>query len=117
MNKTANTTETKEVTVQELVAAFKGKHVNISPTDHYGISINMNRATLEQEDNDSELYFVSRDDENKVTGSICFDEDAIESIEKYEDGTYTVNFAEYMTSVDISEYKTLEELQQERGEK
>ena len=116
MDNTANTTETKEITVQELIAAFKGKHVNISPTDHYGISINMNRATLEQEDNDGELYFALRDDSNKVLGSICIDEDSIESIEQYGD-TYTVNFAEYMTSVDIAEYKKLNELQQECGEK
>ncbi|MXP76255.1 hypothetical protein GN277_12875 [Lachnospiraceae bacterium WCA-9-b2] len=103
MMNTTEATETREVTVKELVAAFKGKYINVSPMDHYGISINMQKATLELEEDDcSELYLVSRDEENRVTASICIDEDSIENIEKY-DGTYTLNFAFCMTSVDISE--------------
>lgn len=43
-------TTVKEVTTQELASVFEGKHVNISPTDRYGISINMYHATLEYED-------------------------------------------------------------------
>ena len=103
MNTTQTTevTQTWEVTIKELVAAFKGKYVNISPSDHYGISINMQKATLELEEGDcSELYLVSRDEENRVIASICIDEDSIESIEKYDD-VYTINFTFYMTSVDI----------------
>lgn len=108
----ANTTETKEVTMKDLAQIFKGKYVNILPMDHYGISIEMHKGTIEYEnDLKPELWLVSRDSENKITGSICISEDAIESIEKYDNGTYTVNFALEMTSVDISEYKTLEELQ------
>ncbi|MEY8410496.1 hypothetical protein AALB51_04515 [Lachnospiraceae bacterium 62-26] len=100
-------TQTTEVTIKELVAAFKGKYANISPSDHYGISINMQKATLELEEDDcSELYLVSRDEENRVMASICIDEDSVESIEKYEDGTYTLNFSFCMTSIDISECKT-----------
>lgn len=110
MMNTTEATETREVTVKELVAAFKGKYVNISPSDHYGISINMQKATLELEEDDcSELYLVSRDEENRVTASICIDEDSIENIEKY-DGTYTLNFAFCMTSVDISEQKEVEDI-------
>ena len=113
-----NTAKTGEITVQELIAAFDGKHVNISPIDRYGISIEMHKATIEYEDDLSpELYFVSRDNENNVTGSICIDENSIENIEKYDNGTYTVNFTLDMTSVDISEYKTLEELQKEHNQK
>lgn len=113
-----NTVKAGEVTMKELATAFEGKNVNISPMDHYGISIEMHKATIEFEDDlRPELYFVSRDDEDKVTGSICIDEDSIESIEKYDNGTYTINFTHNMTSVDISEYKTLEELQKERVEK
>ncbi len=93
----------KEVTAQELVSAFEGKHVSISPTDHYGISINMYHATLEYEEESNELWFVSRDNEDKIISSICIDEDSIENIEVYDDGTYTVNFLLNMTSVDISE--------------
>lgn len=114
----ANTVKTGEVTMKGLATAFEGKHVNISPMDHYGISIEMYKATIEfEEDLGHELYFVSRDDEDKVTGSICIDEDSIENIEKYDDGSYTINFTHNMTGVDISEYKTLEQLQKERVEK
>lgn len=94
----------KEVTVKELIVAFEGKHVNISPMDHYGISINMRRATLKLEDEKPELWLVSRDEENRVTASICIDEDSIESIEEYEDGRYVIHFSLNMTSIDISEY-------------
>lgn len=70
----------------------------------------MQKATLELEEGDcSGLYLVSRDEENRVTASICIDEDSIESIEKYDDA-YTINFTFYMTSVDISEQKAVEEI-------
>lgn len=107
MMNTTETTNTTEVTLKELVSVFDGKYVNISPSDHYGISINMRKATLEMEENErTELYLVSRDDENRVTASICIDEDSIENIEKCGDGTYTIHFSFCITSIDISECKT-----------
>ena len=45
-----NTTETREVTVKELVAAFGGKFVSISSLDRYGISIQALKGTLEMDD-------------------------------------------------------------------
>lgn len=99
----------KEITAKELVKAFEDKYVNVSSMDHYGISISMRKATLELEDDKPELWFVSRDDEDRVTASICIDEDSIESIEEYEDGTYVIHFSFCMTRIDISEYKTGEE--------
>lgn len=112
-NKANQTTEPKEVTIHELVAAFEGKSVNIIPVDRYGISITMTKATLECEEDKSDLWFVNRDSENRVTSSICIDEDSIDSIEAYDDGSYTLNFSLCMTSVSVSEYKTHEELQRE----
>lgn len=109
-NKANQTTEPKETTIQELIAAFEGKSVNIIPNDRYGISISMTRATLECEEDNSELWLVSRDDENRVTSSICISADSIESIEAYNDGSYTINFMINMTSISISEYKSLEQL-------
>ncbi len=108
------TTETREVSLKELVAAFEGKYINVSSSDHYGIAIEVTRGTIEYEDNlKPELYLVNRDKENNVTGSVCIDEESIKAIEEY-NGTYTVNFILGMASVDISEYKTLEQLQAER---
>ena len=49
MNKTEST-ESREVTVKELVAAFDGKYVNVSPLDHYGIAIEIHKGTIEFED-------------------------------------------------------------------
>lgn len=117
MNKANETVEPKEVTVHELVAAFEGKYVDIISDDRYGITIDMTRATLECEDDKPELWLVSRDDQNRVTGTVCIDEDSIENIEQYEDGSYLINFSLCMTSVSISEYKSLEELQKEHARK
>ena len=86
---------------------------NVSPLDHYGIAIEIHKGTIEFEDDlKPELYLVSRDDEDRVTASICIDEDSIESIEEY-GGTYTLNFAFCMTSIEISEYKTVEEIRKQ----
>ena len=112
-----NTTETREVTMKELAQAFKGKYVNVSSIDHYGISIEMTRCTFEYEDDlKPELWLVSRDSENNVTGSVCIDEDSIENIEE-SNGTYTISFNIGIADIDISEYKSLEELQKERDKK
>lgn len=113
----SNTIKTKEITMKELSQAFQSKYVNVSSMDHYGISIEMHKGTIEYEDNlMPELYFVSRDDENRVTGSVCVSEDAIESIEEYDNGTYTIRFSIGMADIDISEYKPLEELRKDSGE-
>lgn len=113
----ANKTETNNVTLQELATAFKGKYVSVFPSDHYGISIEMTRGTIEYEDGlKPELWLVSRDGENNVTGSICIDEESIESIEGY-NGTYTITFTLCMADIDISEHKSLEQLQKERAER
>lgn len=116
--KTVETTEVKTVTMEDIAQAFKGKYVSISPADHYGVSIEMTRGTIEYEnDLKPELWLVARDCENNVAGSVCIDGEIIESIEKFENGTYTINFMLNMTSVDVAEYKTLEELQKEREER
>ena len=112
-----NTTETKTVTMKELAQAFDGKYINVSSTDHYGIAIEMHRGTVEYEDDlKPELWLVSRDSENNVTGSVTIDEDSIENIEE-SNGTYTIRFSICMADVDISVYKSLEELQKEHDEK
>lgn len=112
-----NTTETREVSMKELVQAFEGKYVNVSSVDHYGIAIEMHRGTVEYEDDlKPELWLVSRDSENNVTGSVTIDEDVIEAIEE-SNGTYTISFSIGMADADISEYKSLEELQKEHDEK
>lgn len=106
-----NTTETKTVSMEELAQAFEGKYINVSSTDHYGIAIEMTRGTIEFEDDlKPELWLVSRDSENNVTGSVCIDEDSIECIEE-SNGIYTIRFSIGMADVDISEYKTIEQLQ------
>jgi len=112
-----NTTETREVSLKEFVAAFEGKYVNVSFSDHYGLAIEVTRGTIEYEsDLKPELYLVNRDKENNVTGSVCIDGESIESIEEV-NGTYTVSFNLDMADIDISEYKSLEQLQAEREEK
>lgn len=112
-----NTTEAREVSLKELVAAFEGKYVNVSSSDHYGLAIEVTRGTIEYEsDLKPELYLVNRDKENNVTGSVCIDEESIEAIEE-SNGTYTISFSIGIADIDISEYKTLEQLQAEHEEK
>ncbi len=109
--------ETREISMKELAQAFDGKFVNVSSADTYGIAIEMTRGTIEYEDNlKPELWLVSRDGQNNVTGSVTFEEDVIEAIEE-SNGTYTISFSVGMADIDISEYKSLEELQKEHDEK
>ena len=112
-----NATEVREVSMKEMAQAFDGKYVNVSSVDHYGIAIEMTRGTIEYEDDlKPELWLVSRDSENNVTGSVTFDEDVIEAIEESK-GTYTISFTIGMADIDISEYKSLEQLQKEHDER
>ena len=112
-----NTTVTKEVSMKELAQAFEGKFINVSSTVHYGIAIEMTRGTVEYEDDlKPELWLVSRDSQNNITGSVTFDEDTIEAIEE-SNGTYTISFTVGMADIDVSEYKSLKELQKEHDEK
>lgn len=114
---TSETTEAKTVSMRELAQAFSRKYVSISPVDHYGVSIEMTRGTIEYEDDlKPELWLVSRDSENNVTGSVTLDEDVIEAIEE-SNGTYTISFTIAMADINVSEYKSLEQLQKERDEK
>lgn len=109
--------ETREISIKELAQAFEGKFVNVSSVDTYGIAIEMTRGTIEYGDDlKPELWLVSRDNQNNVTGSVTFDEDVIEAIEE-SNGTYTITFSIAMADIDISEYKSLEELQKEYDEK
>lgn len=109
--------ETKTVTMEQLAQVFEEKFVNVSSIDHYGIAIEMTRGTLEYEnDLKPELWLVSRDNQNNVTGSVAFDEDTIEAIEE-SNGTYTISFTIGMADIDVSEYKSLEQLQKEHDKK
>lgn len=108
-----NTTEARIVTMKELANAFKGKYVNVLPVDYYGIAIEVHKGTIEYEDDlKPELWFVSRDSQNNVTGSVTVDEDIIEAIEEA-NGTYTISFSIGMADVSISEYKSIEQLHEE----
>lgn len=110
-------TETREVTIKELAQAFEGRYVNVSSVDSYGITIEMTRGTIEYEDDlKPELWLVSRDGGNSVTGSVTLDEDVIEAIEE-SNGTYTISFTIGMADIDVSEYKSLGELQKEHDKK
>ena len=113
----SNATEVREVSMKEMAQAFDGKYVNVSSVDHYGIAIEMTKGTIEYKDDlKPELWLVSRDDGNNVTGSVTLDEDVIEAIEESK-GTYTISFTVGMADIDISEYKSLEQLQKEHDER
>lgn len=117
MTNTTKAVETRKVSMKELAQAFESKYVNVSSVDHYVIAIEITRGTIEYEDDlKPELWLVSRDSQNNVTGSITLDEDVIKAIEE-SNGTYTISFMIDMADIDVSEYKSLEQLQREHDEK
>lgn len=84
---------------------------------HMVLLLKWQRGTIEFEnDLKPELWLVSRDSQNNVTGSVTFDEDVIEAIEE-SNGIYTISFTVGMADLDVSEYKSLEQLQKEHDEK
>lgn len=111
----------REVTVKELVKAFEGKLVTIESPEHYGISIDMDKASIEYDEDTNELTFTAGNYNHGGIGSISIDvEDSIDIIEIDDDEdepVFVISFTGYMSDVTIRRWKSLEELHEEHRQR
>lgn len=109
----------REATVQELVRAFEGTLVEVSPTDCYGISFELSKARVDYEEESDELSFTVGNYNNDGIGTVSIKvEDSVESIECDETtGDFVIVFASNIPDVTVSKFRTLEELENEHEQK
>lgn len=93
----------KEVTIKELVNDLQGKTVAVESADIYGVSINFSKARIEYDEDMNILTFVAGN-YNTPDGigdvGIRID-DIVESITLEDDGSYTMQFNQYMADIGI----------------
>lgn len=111
----------REVTVKELVEAFEGKLVSIESPEHYGISIEMDKASIEYDEDTDELTFTAGNYNHDGIGSISIDVadsvDIIEVDDEEDEPVFVISFTGYMSDVTITRWKSLEELQEEHRQR
>lgn len=93
----------KEITIQELVNALQGKTIRVGSADIYGISISFLKAQIDYDENMGILTFGAGNyNTPDGTGSvgICID-DIVEAITLDDDGSYTIEFNQYMADINI----------------
>ena len=107
----------REVTIKELVKAFEGKLVSIESPEHYGISIEMDKVSIEYDEDTDELTLTAGNYNHDGIGSISIDvEDSIDIIEiddEEDEPVFVITFTGYMSDVTIRRWKSLEELEEE----
>lgn len=111
----------REVTVQELVKAFEGQLVNIEAYEHYGISIDMEKACIDYHEDLNELTFTAGNYNHDGIGTVCINvDDSVDCIEIDDDEDepfFVITFTGYMSDMTISRWKSLEELEEERRQR
>lgn len=111
----------REVTVQELVKAFEGQLVQVETPEHYGISIDMDKASIDYHEDNDEITFTAGNYNHGGIGSISINvEDSISSIEiddEEDEPVFVISFNGYMSDIVVTRFKTLEELEDERKQK
>ena len=111
----------REVTVKEFVAVFEGRLVNLEAHEHYGISIDMDKASISYNEEDNELTFTAGNYNHDGIGSVSIDvKNCIESIETDDDEDepfFVISFIGYMSNITVIRFKSLEELEEERKQK
>ena len=93
----------KEVTIKELVNALQGKTVKVESADIYGVNLSFSKARIEYDKNMNILTFIAGN-YNTPDGiggvGICID-DVVEAIRIEDDGSYTIEFNQYMADINI----------------
>ena len=113
------TNKVKEVTAEQLAKAFEGQIADIVSTGDEGISFEMSKARIDYDETSDELTFTTGNHNHGGVGSVRVNvEEFIDSIEHFEDyNEFCVTFSHTLSSITVSRYKSLEELQKERAEK
>ena len=111
----------REVTAKELAVAFEGKLVKIESPEHYGISLDMEKACIDYNEDFNELIFTAGNYNHDGIGSVSIDvADSIDIIEVDDDEdepVFVITFTGYMSDVTITRWKSLEELEEERRQR
>lgn len=94
----------KKVTIQEFVKVLEGEIVEVKSVDVYGVNVNFSKARIEYDENMNELSFVTgrHDLECGLGGVGYIVDEVIESITLEDDGSYTIQFNQYMSDVMIN---------------
>lgn len=111
----------REVTVKELVKAFEGQLVNLEAPEHYGISIDMDKASIDYHEDSNEITFTAGDYNHGGIGTVSINvEDSIVSIEiddEEDEPVYLISLNGYMADIVVTRFKTIEELEKEHRQK
>lgn len=113
------TNKVKEITAKEFATAFEGQIADIVSTGDEGISFEMSKARIDYDESSDELTFTTGNHNHDGVGSVRLGvEDYVDCIEYYEDyNEFCITFSHTLSSITVSRYKSLEELQKERAEK
>ncbi|MDE6053492.1 MAG: hypothetical protein K2G55_06990 [Lachnospiraceae bacterium] len=95
----------KEVTIQELVKDLQGKVIRVESADIYGVNLNFSKARIEYDEDGNELSFVAGNynTPDGIGGVGIRIDDVVEVIRLEDDGSYTIEFNQYMADINIKE--------------
>lgn len=93
----------KEVTIKELVNALQGKTVKVESADIYGINLSFSKARIEYDEDGNELSFVAGNynTPDGIGGVGIRIDDVVDAIRLEDDGSYTIEFNQYMADINI----------------
>lgn len=93
----------KEVTIKELVNALQGKTVKVESADIYGVNLNFSKARIEYDEDGNELSFVAGNynTPDGIGGVGIRIDDVVDAIRLEDDGSYTIEFNQYMADINI----------------
>ena len=93
----------KTITIQELVKDLQGAVIEVESVDTYGINFSFQKARMEYNATLNELSFVAgRYDRPEGIGTCGINvDDIVECITLGEDGSYTIEFNQYMSDIVI----------------
>lgn len=95
----------REATIQELVNALQGKTVKVESADIYGVNLNFSKARIEYDEDGKELSFVAGNynTPDGIGGVGIRIDDVVDAIRLEDDGSYTIEFNQYMADINIME--------------
>lgn len=93
----------KEVTIKELVNALQGKTVKVESADIYGINLSFSKARIEYDEDMNILTFVAGNynTPDGIGGVGIRIDDVVDAIRLEDDGSYTIEFNQYMADINI----------------
>ncbi len=93
----------KEVTIKEFVKDLQGKTIKAESADIYGVSISFSEARIEYDENMNILTFVAGNynTPDGIGGVGIRIDDVVDAIRIEDDGSYTMQFNQYMADISI----------------